>query len=379
MHERSVGDDVTTETFAIVAGGGTAGHVLPGLAICRALVARGHAVDAIRYVGSERGLEARLVPEAGFPLTLLPGRGIQRRLSLANLGATVGILRAIVTAVGLVRRLHPSVVVALGGYASVPCALAAVVLRVPMIVAEQNAVPGAANRLVGRFARACAVSFPGTPLPRPVVTGNPVRPEVLAVDRDRDGPGARAALGVALDRRLVLVFGGSLGALRINRATVELAARWSGRADVAVHHVVGARDWDAITTTTPDLAAGGLAYRAVRYETDMPRALAAADIAVCRSGSGTCFELAAVGLPAVLVPSPVVTGDHQRANARHLAQAGGAVVVEDAELDGARLAAELDAVLGAPDRLAALAAGVRTLARPDAADAVAALAEQHAR
>jgi len=379
VHERSVGDDVTTETFAIVAGGGTAGHVLPGLAICRALVARGHAVDAIRYVGSERGLEARLVPEAGFPLTLLPGRGIQRRLSLANLGATVGILRAIVTALGLVRRLRPSVVVALGGYASVPCALAAVVLRVPVIVAEQNAVPGAANRLVGRFARACAVSFPGTPLPRPVVTGNPVRPEVLAVDRDRDGPGARAALGVGLDRRLVLVFGGSLGALRINRATVELAARWAGRADVAVHHVVGARDWDAITATTPDLAAGGLAYRAVRYETDMPRAFAAADIAVCRSGSGTCFELAAVGLPAVLVPSPVVTGDHQRANARHLAQAGGAVVVEDAELDGARLAAELDAVLGAPDRLAALAAGVRTLARPDAADAVAALAEQHAR
>ncbi len=173
-------------TWALIAGGGTAGHTLPGIAIGRALVARGHPVAAIRFVGSERGSEVRLVPEAGFSLTALPGRGIQRKLTFANVGAVLGLIRAFGRALGLVHRLRPSVVVALGGYASVACALAAILYRVPIVVAEQNAVPGAANRIVARFARAAAVSFPGTDLPRSVVTGNPVRPAILAVDRTRD-------------------------------------------------------------------------------------------------------------------------------------------------------------------------------------------------
>lgn len=362
--------------FALVAGGGTAGHVLPGIAIARALAERGH---AIHYVGAERGIEATLVPDAGFPLSLLPGRGIQRRLTLANVKAAAGILLAFVQSVRLVRRLRPKVVVALGGFASVPCALAAVLWRVPVVVAEQNARPGAANRLVSRFARASAVSFPGTPLPRSVVTGNPVRPEVLAVDRARDRTDAHRALGVEEGRTLVLAFGGSLGALRINQAVLDLAARWADRPDVTVRHIVGARDWDEIGGAAPDLPPDGLQYQAVRYEDDMPRALAAADVAVCRAGSSTCFELAAVGLPAVLVPSPHVTADHQTANARHLADAGGAIVVRDAELDGARLAHELDGVLAEGDRRAAMSAAMTTIARPDAADRVADLAEQHAR
>ena len=181
-------------TWALIVGGGTAGHTLPGIAIGRALVARGHDVGTIHFVGSERGSEVRLVPDAGFTLTALPGRGIQRRLTMANVGALVGLARAFGRALSLVRHRRPSVVVALGGYASVACALAAVLFRIPIVVAEQNAVPGAANRLVARFARAAAVSFPGTDLPRAVVTGNPVRPEILAVDRKRDLAPARARL-----------------------------------------------------------------------------------------------------------------------------------------------------------------------------------------
>jgi undecaprenyldiphospho-muramoylpentapeptide beta-N-acetylglucosaminyltransferase len=364
-------------TFAIVAGGGTAGHVLPGVAVARELERRGLGVHV---VGAERGIEARLLPAEGLDHTLLPGRGIQRSLApkaiAANLGALAGIARAVLTAVGLVRRRRPRVVLALGGYASFPCVAGALLWRVPIVVAEQNVHPGAANRFAAHFAKACAVAFPGTPLPRPVVTGNPVRPEVLAADRSPAGQqAARDALGIPPGRQVVLVAGGSLGARSINEATVALAAVWSGRDDLALRHVVGRRDWELDPGPAPE----HLHYERIEYEDRMPVALAAADVGVFRSGSGTCFEIAAVGLPSVLVPSPFVTGDHQTANARWLADAGGAVLVPDAEVSGERLAAEAGALLGDPARRAAMAAALATLARPDAAAAIVDLLEQHAR
>ena len=368
-----------TGTWALVAGGGTAGHVLPGLAVARALVAAGHPPESIHWVGSETGIEGRLVPEAGFGITLLPGRGIERKFSAASAAAALGLSRAAARAVGVVTRRRPAVVVALGGYASVPCALAAVPLRVPVVVCEQNAVPGAANRLVARFARAAAVSFPGTDLPRAEVTGNPVRPEVLAVDRHRDRDSARRALGLPLDRRVVAVFGGSLGARRINLALLSALEGWARRDDLAIRHVVGRRDWSMVGEGAPVLSPGGVVYEPVEYEDRMDLVLAAADLAVCRAGATSVAELAVVGLPAVLVPLPGAPGDHQTANARHLADADAAVLVPDAELDGPRLAAEVDALLAAPDRLAAMAHAARRTARPDAAERVADLVERHAR
>lgn len=368
----------TERAVAIVTGGGTAGHVLPALAVAEALVEAGHDRAAIHYAGSERGIESRLVPPTGFPLVLLPGRGIQRRLTLDNVGAVWGLVRAAVQAVSLVRRLRPRVVVAVGGYASVAVGLAAVLFRVPLVVAEQNAAPGAANRLLARFARASAVSFEGTPLPRPVVTGNPVRPEVTAIDPARDRAAARSAFGVGEGRRMLLVFGGSLGALRINRAVLDALPAWRDREDLSVHHVVGARDWDEISAAVPT-DPGRLEYRAVRYEDDMPAALAAADLAVCRSGSGTCFELAAVGLPAILVPSPHVTADQQTANARRLVDAGAARLLPDGELDAPRLVAGVDELLADDDARSQMSAAARAWARPDAARRIAELALEHAR
>jgi undecaprenyldiphospho-muramoylpentapeptide beta-N-acetylglucosaminyltransferase len=366
-------------SFAIIAGGGTAGHVLPAIAIARALVARGHAVDDVHLVGSKRGVEATTVPAAGFGVTLLPGRGIQRRFTLANVGAIAGLVAALFKAFGIVRRRRPAVVVAVGGYASVPCALAAVVLRIPIVVAEQNAMPGAANRLVARFAKAAAVSFDGTPLPRAVVTGNPIREEVFAAAAQRGGGAARAALGFGPQRKVVLAFGGSLGALRINQAVIAATRGWHDRADLGVHHVIGHRDWPALHADLPATEPDGVEYHPVEYEQDMPRAMAAADVAVTRAGSGTIFELAAMGLPAILVPSPFVTADHQSANARHVEAAGAAVVLRDADVDGERLAREVDALLADSGRLVAMAAAARSLARPDAADRVAELAESYAR
>jgi undecaprenyldiphospho-muramoylpentapeptide beta-N-acetylglucosaminyltransferase len=367
------------ETYAVVAGGGTAGHVLPGIAVGQALVALGHDPATIHFVGSERGIEARLVPEAGFGLTLLPGRGIQRRLTVANVAALWGLARAVAAAFRLVARRKPRVVVAMGGYASVPCALAAAVLRVPIVVHEQNAVPGAANRLTARFARASAVSVEGTRLPRAVVTGNPVRLALRDGDRVADRESARQALELPPDRSVVAVFGGSLGARRINLALVDALSRWADRDDLAVRHVVGERDWDLVRGAVPELPDPGLVYQPVRYEDRMDLVLTACDLAVCRAGATTVAELAVLGVPAVLVPLPGAPGDHQTANARVLERAGAAVVVLDAELDADHLVAVVDELLGDPARLAAMAKAAAAVGRPDAAERVAALVEAHAR
>jgi undecaprenyldiphospho-muramoylpentapeptide beta-N-acetylglucosaminyltransferase len=370
----------------LIAGGGTAGHVLPGLAIAEALVNSGVVENqsSVYLVGSRRGIEVDLVPPTGFDLTVLPGRGIQRRLALANLAAGIGLLCGFVQALILVIRRRPAVVVSLGGYASIPCALAALVLRVPVVVAEQNAVPGAANRLTGRFARACAVSFPGTDLPRSTMTGNPVRQGVRKVaesgDRIRDRSEARAALGVNTFP-FVVVFGGSLGARRINQALVRAVEDWKG-GPVVVEHVVGPRGWmkglagGVLADDAPErtvAAAPDVEYRAVRYEADMLTVLRAADLVVCRAGATSVAELSALGVPSILVPLPEAPGDHQTANARYLEDAGGALLVPDSELDGDRLGVEMAALLADTGRLTAMANGARSLGRPDAADRVVAL------
>ena len=240
---------MSAERYALVAGGGTAGHLQPALAIAEALVDAGHGRDSIEFVGSKRGQDRVTLEGRGFPFTLLPGRGIARSRRAAdiwrNLGAVAGLAVATARAFGLVVRARPRVVVSVGGYASLPASSAAVVLGVPLVLVNVDAVPGAANRLFGRFARASAVGWPGNPLPRSVVTGTPVRPEIAAVDRGPTpgaGPGGRWACPV--DRPTVAVFGGSLGARRINDAVADLVDRWKDRADRSIYHIVGRRDWD---------------------------------------------------------------------------------------------------------------------------------------
>lgn len=368
-------------TYAIIAGGGTAGHVVPGLAIAHELVARGVPMESVRYVGSSRGIEARLVPEAGFPLTVLPGRGIQRKATFANVGAVLGLIAAVVHGIALVGRARPAVVVGLGGYASVPCIIGAVVWRIPLVVAEQNAVPGAANRLAGRFAKACAVSFEGTDLPRSTWTGNPVRREVLAIAdaSAADRADARERLDVPADRTLVAVFGGSLGARRINQAVADAVAAMGDRASVAVRHVSGRRDHLDIVSRTAGHQSLALQYDLVEYEDDMPSVYAAADLVLCRAGASSVAELTVAGVPAILVPLPGAPGDHQTANARALVDAGAARLVPDAELDADRARSEIEALLDDPHRRAQMARAARTLARPDAAAAVVDVVTAHAR
>lgn len=363
------------ETWAIIAGGGTAGHVLPGLSIGSEIVDRGTPRDAIHFVGSTRGIENRLVTEAGFGLTTLPGRGLQRRLSLANGAAVAGLATAFVRALRLIRRHRPAVVVGLGGYASVACGAAAALLRVPLLIVEQNAVPGAANRLLSRVAAGAAVAFDATDLPRAHWTGNPVRPEVLAAARGDGRTAARIALDVESQRRMVVLFGGSLGARRVNDAAVGALETWRARDDLHVRHIAGRRNFSDVESAASVDPLDPLDYELVAYEDDMATVYAGADLVVSRAGATTVAELAAVGVPAVLVPLPGAPGDHQTANARRLADAGAAVIVDDEDLDGARLAAEVDALLGDSDRLKAMALAGRALARPDAACAIVDLVE----
>ena len=347
----------------VIAGGGTGGHVVPGLAIADALVAAGVQASAIHWVGSQRGMEVDAVPAAGYRLTALPGRGIERRLTPANIANVAGLVRGVVTGVRLIRRERPAVVVSLGGYAAVPCAVGAVLWRRPLVIQEQNATPSLANRMVARFARWASVPVAGTGLSRERVTGNPLSDKAMAA-LDLDRTTARAELGIDDERFVVLAFGGSLGARRINHAVLDLAEEWRDRDDVAIRHVIGRRDWPDLTDRVAALADEPLAYEAVEFEDRLPTALVAADVAVCRAGGMTIAELTALGVPAVLVPLPIAPNDAQRANAAAMSAAGAAVVVDDEALDHHLLAEHLETWrAGGLDDAAASA---RELGRPGA-------------
>ena len=357
--------------YALITGGGTGGHVYPGLALAEALVARGHPRESIHWVGNTGKLEETAVPAAGFSIDLLPGRGLQRRLTTENLSVLIKTSQAFGRAMRIVRRYRPSVVVGVGGYASLPCLVAARLQRIPTVVHEQNVAPGLANRIAVRLGARAAVSLPGTPLPGAVLTGNPVRAAVVAVERR---PLADRLLA---QNPLVAVFGGSLGARRINHAAAELYDLWRSRGDLTIHHVSGPSGYDTARAAWTAARRDGdaLDYRLLPYEDKMPDLYAVTTVAVCRAGATTVAELAAAGVPSVLVPLPGAPGDHQTRNAEAFVDAGAAVVVADADCTGTRLAAELEPLLADHDRLEAMAAAARTLARPDAAHVLAALVE----
>jgi UDP-N-acetylglucosamine--N-acetylmuramyl-(pentapeptide) pyrophosphoryl-undecaprenol N-acetylglucosamine transferase len=361
---------------------------MPALAVARAL-AESEGPGSVELVGARRGLDATLLAGEGLPGILLPGRGIVRRLGaralVSNLAAMGSLVAAFFAALVIVARRRPAVVVAMGGYACVPTACAAAVLGVPVVLVNVDAVPGAANRLVGRFARAAAVAFDDTPLPRAVVTGVPVRSEVAAAAHPDAATRrhARQALGLPADELVVAAVGGSLGSRRVNEAVIGLAELWSARAGVALYHVVGRRDepWARAAANALSQKREGRALRYVQvgYEQRMALLYQAADLVVARAGANTVAELAVVGVASVLVPLPGAPADHQGANARVLERVGAAVVVPDARCDGRHLAEVIDALVGERGRLEAMRRSAESVGRPDAVWAVAALARAHAR
>jgi UDP-N-acetylglucosamine--N-acetylmuramyl-(pentapeptide) pyrophosphoryl-undecaprenol N-acetylglucosamine transferase len=357
----------------VITGGGTGGHVFPMQAIAEALSAQGLTSRDLRYVGSQRGQEGSLLGTGDVALTLLPGRGLRRSWRagdvLTNAVSAFGLLVAVIVALRLVRQWRPSVVVSVGGYAAFAVTFAAVCWRVPLVLVEFDATPGAVHRYLGRFAvkRCCAFPTAGDNV---VVTGAPLRESIEDIDRSANARrAAKSALSPPIDpdRSVVVVMTGSLGSGRVNAAVHELADLWFDRHDRTIVHVTGRRDYVEYLALKP--LSEGLDYRVVAFG-DMHELWSVADVAICRAGAITVAELTALALPSVLVPLPGAPHDHQTKNAEHVAHAGGAVVVRDSECTGPVLAAALEAMM-TPATLEAMSEGARTLAHRGAAEAIA--------
>ncbi|HEU0019469.1 MAG TPA: undecaprenyldiphospho-muramoylpentapeptide beta-N-acetylglucosaminyltransferase [Thermoleophilaceae bacterium] len=343
-----------------IAAGGTAGHVVPALAIADALRAEGAEVE---FFGGERA-EAELVPAAGYPFHALPVQGIDRRNPLKALRAAMLAVRATARARKLLREIGADVAIGGGGYVAGPVGLAARTLRLPLVLTEADSHLGIANRLLARSAKRVFLAFPleGREGERYRVVGRPIPADTLGADR----AAARERFGIGADERCLLVFGGSLGARTVNEATLEA---FGAAAPCAVLHACGKRDYDDLARRLKELGSPPH-YHLRAYIQPFSDALAVADLTVARSG-GSVFEVAAAGVPSILVPYPHATADHQTLNARHIVAGGAALVVLDAELDGPRLAREVGALLADESRLRAMGNAATALARPDAAEQIA--------
>jgi UDP-N-acetylglucosamine--N-acetylmuramyl-(pentapeptide) pyrophosphoryl-undecaprenol N-acetylglucosamine transferase len=352
----------------LFAGGGTGGHLYPALAVAEHL-RRTRPDCTCVFMGSAHGIEARLVPQHGFELRSIPGSGFRRMHLGGRLRSMWTLLRGLLMALRFMHRWRPDVVVATGGYASLAAGLAAALLGRPLVVQEQNSIPGFTNRFLGRLAREVHVAFPGCERffrGRARLTGNPLRAAILAPQPPLDDVPA----GVPL----VLVAGGSRGARSINNAVAA-----------AIPHVARRRRvvwlWQTGDLDHPRLAPswGGVPDVRLRpYLDDMPAALAAATLLVCRAGAMTLAEITARGKAAILVPFPGAVDDHQTVNARTLVDAGAAVLVPDAELTGERLAAEVEGLLADAARLERMRQASMRLARPRATEDLAAAVERQA-
>ncbi|MEX0989690.1 MAG: undecaprenyldiphospho-muramoylpentapeptide beta-N-acetylglucosaminyltransferase [Actinomycetota bacterium] len=357
----------------VIAGGGTAGHVFPALALAGALE-RGYDAE-ISFLGTATGLEGRLVPEAGYPFTPVRAAPLRRTPSVA-------MFRAPFTALGSVADCGPEVadadaVVGVGGYVSVPAVLAGVRARRPVALHEQNAIPGLANRLLARFATVVALSFEEargmlSKRPHVVVTGNPVRETVLSVPANRSDLAARARerFGLDPDRMTVLVFGGSQGALRIDHAIADAIEHLQDRNDLQLLVLTGRGHLGVVSE--PAEHAGSLRVIALEFCDEMELAYAAADVVVARAGATTIAEVTVCGLPSLLIPYPHATGNHQAANALAVQRAGAAAILHDDDLSGPLLTTRLRELLDDDDRLSAMAHAATGFGRPDAAGALAA-------
>jgi UDP-N-acetylglucosamine--N-acetylmuramyl-(pentapeptide) pyrophosphoryl-undecaprenol N-acetylglucosamine transferase len=361
----------------MLAGGGTAGHVVPALAIADALVARGLSRNDIVMAGSSSGQETVLVPLRGYTLMTQSLVNLRRRPN--GLRDTVSwgwracraVTSLMMATASMGRRFgdrsaRPGVVVSVGGYASVPAVVAARLRRIPIVVVSYDAVPGAASRWSARVATVSAVAFATSTLPRRIVTGAPVRAEVLAVDRARDRNAARAALDIPEDCFVVVSVGGSLGAGIINDVMTQLARQWAGRPDVFIHHIVGQRNADSVVSQGPH-------HRVVAFESQMEQCYAAADCLVARAGAATIAEIGAVGIASVVVPWSGAAGNHQMANARSLSDGGGAILVTDEHCTVERVGAVLEQWNDDPAIADAIALQARQLGHRDGAERIAGL------
>ncbi len=352
----------------LIAGGGTGGHVFPGIAVAEELRANHPNVEVL-FVGGRKGLEAQAVPEAGFRLRTLVTAGFARRRPWSWPWVALVNLFAFLQALWVVLMERPRAVLGTGGYVSGPVSLAARLLGVPLLLQEQNSIPGLTNRWLSRIANEVHLSFLEARryFPRRdhlKITGNPVRAIILSGEREQ---GLRE-FRLDAHRPTLFVFGGSLGAKRINAAALDALRRLKGRVDVQCILQTGREDHEAVRQA---VEREQLPATVLPFVRSMHLAYAAADLVVCRAGAMTLAEIAVCGRPSILVPYPFAAHDHQRVNATNLADRGAAVMIEDGQLDGERLAQEIAHLLADRQALSRMSANARLFARPDAAARIA--------
>jgi UDP-N-acetylglucosamine--N-acetylmuramyl-(pentapeptide) pyrophosphoryl-undecaprenol N-acetylglucosamine transferase len=347
----------------VIAGGGTGGHLFPGVAIARELVAR--RPDAkVTFAGTARGIESKVIPREGFELDLLRSAGLKGRSGAAVLRG-LGLLPAsFLDAWRIVSRRAPDLVIGVGGYSSGPVVMMSALRRIPTLLAEQNAVPGLTNRILAHVVGAAAVTFDSTVSyfgRRAFVAGNPVRPEFFSRETDL---GPRSS---AVGQTRVLIFGGSQGAHAINVAMVEAAPRLAAAGGVDITHQTGERDLELVRRAYGEQ---GLPARVEPFLFDMDRQMKRADVIVSRAGATSIAELTATGRAAILIPLPTATDDHQKKNAEILARANAAEVIEEKDLTGVLLADRLLSLARDVDQRLAMARAARAFAKPDAAKTI---------
>ena len=352
----------------LVAAGGTGGHVYPGIAIAEEWM-RLHPDSQVTFVGTARGVEAKAVPAAGFAFRPIEARGFPRRPSIGALRSLWSFGRGFAQMATIIKEVKPDAILATGGYVSGPAAIWARLLSIPLVLQEQNSVPGAANRWLSLIANQVHISFVESRhyfrrKNHLKVTGNPIRPALLRQDR----ASAYEALGLDPTRRTLLVFGGSRGAASINRAVAGALPLLARVPSVQVIWQTGAEDEKAMAEAS---RSAPFPVRVRAYVDRMEEAYAVADLAICRSGAMTITELTACGVPSILIPYPHAARDHQTQNARGLVDRGAAEMIADAELDPAELAGRVEALFRDEARLRRMGRNARAFARTNAAEKIA--------
>ncbi|WP_125581071.1 undecaprenyldiphospho-muramoylpentapeptide beta-N-acetylglucosaminyltransferase [Lacticaseibacillus suibinensis] len=358
----------------MISGGGTGGHIYPALALIQRLQERG-LLDAVMYVGTEKGLESRIVPNAKIPFETLPLQGFKRKLNLAGVKTNVQTLGLFVgsmnKATKMVKAFKPDVVVGTGGYVSAGVLFAAATHHVPTVIHEQNSVAGVTNKFLARFVDRIAITFPEVasafPAKKVVLTGNPRAQQVAGLR-----PNERLAdFGLDPHKRTLLIFGGSRGAPKINAAAVQALPAF-GRADFQTLFVTGNRHYGRIKNQLKHVPEN---VKVVPYVDDMPAILPDVSLVIGRSGATSLAELTALGLPSVLIPSPNVTHNHQYVNAKSLADGGAALMITEPELD-TNFASQITALMADDTRLQAMAKAAKNMGVPDAADQLIAVLQE---
>ncbi|TYP54942.1 undecaprenyldiphospho-muramoylpentapeptide beta-N-acetylglucosaminyltransferase [Thermosediminibacter litoriperuensis] len=356
----------------IIAGGGTGGHIYPAIAIGRGLKNRFPDAE-ILFVGTERGLESDLVPKAGFTLKKIRAKGFKRKLSLDNLITIKEMILGGMESLMLLKKEKPDLVIGTGGYVAGPVVFFAALLNIPTFIHEQNVKPGVTNRILSRFVDRIAVSFSDSikffPRKKVVVTGNPIRPEIISADRMK----ALKELDLDAGKPVVLSFGGSQGARRLNEAVMDLIDRIKDENTFQLFHITGRKNYEEFIHKLENKGInlqtlGHIKLRPYVYE--MHNTIAAADLVISRAGAITIAEITAAGKPAILVPLPTAADRHQDYNANLMEKNGAAVVVKDWDLSGAKLYGIIRDLVFDRKRLQKMSTASKNLGKPDALDRI---------